>query len=143
MRRLVKVSRTVYTAAFSLVLTEGRPSVRKLIASATLCLMSLGPLSAAGNTVVGYISDTKCAMSGSKAKTAAEWIKADAFENCVKDCVKSGSEAVFVTEDNKILKLDAASAAKVTPFLGHKVSVTGTVAGATLKIDSITGLKLK
>ena len=44
-----------------------------------------------------------------KAKTAAEWIKPAAFENCVKDCVKNGEEAVFVTEDNKTYKFDAAS----------------------------------
>jgi hypothetical protein len=117
--------------------------VRKLIAAVSLSVISLSPLAAAGNSMVGYISDTKCAMSGAKAKTAAEWIKADLFENCVKDCVKSGSEAVFVTEDNKILKFDTASVARITPFLGRKVSVTGSVTGTTIKVDSNSGLKLK
>jgi hypothetical protein len=117
--------------------------VKKLFAAGSLCLMFLAPLGAAGNPIVGYISDTKCAMSGSKAKTAAEWIKPDAFERCVKECVKGASEAVFVTEDNKILKLDAASAAKITPFLGHKVRVTGSVTKDTITIDSITALELK
>ena len=93
--------------------------------------------------MVGYISDIKCATSGAKAKTAAEWIKPDAFESCVKDCVKGGSEAVFVTEDNRILKLDTASAATVAPFLGNKVKVTGTVVGDTITIAKISALKLK
>ena len=52
----------------------------------------------------------------------------------MKECVKGGSEAVFLTEDNKILKIDAASAAKITPFLGHKVSITGKAEGATVKV---------
>ena len=93
--------------------------------------------------IVGYISDEKCALSGAKAGKAAEWIKPAAFESCVKDCLKQGSEAVFVTEDNKILKLDAASSAKIAKYHGHKVSVTGKVEGTTLKIDSITGLKMQ
>jgi hypothetical protein len=82
-------------------------------------------------------------MSGSKAKTAAEWIKPEAFERCVKDCVKSGSEAVFVTEDNRILKFDAASAARIAPFLGRKVSAIGTVTDNVITIDSVKVLELK
>ena len=94
--------------------------------------------------ITGYVSDAKCAASGAKAKTAAEWIKPAAFENCVKDCVnKEGSEAVFVTEDNKMLKFDAASLDKMKAHLGHKVRVTGSVAGNVLKVDSVTMLKLQ
>ena len=81
-------------------------------------------------------------LANDQAKTAAEWIKPAAFEECVKTCVKDGSEAVFVTEDNKILTFDKASVAKITPFLGRKVSVTGTVKDRTLKVDGITGLKM-
>ena len=119
--------------------------MRMLIAVVSISVVSLSTLgfAAPGGTMVGYISDTKCATSSAKAKTAAEWIKPAAFENCVKDCLKEGSEAVFVTEDNKILKLDAASKDKITKFLGHKVSVTGKVEGSTLKIDSISGLKMQ
>ena len=72
--------------------------------------------------------------SSAKAKTAAEWIQPAAFEECVKKCVKEGSTPVFVTEDNKILKVDAASSDKITQYLGHKVSVTGKVEGGTLKM---------
>jgi hypothetical protein len=117
--------------------------VKTLIAIGSLCLMSLVPLNAAGDKIVGYISDTQCAKSGAKAKTAAEWIKPDAFERCVKECVKGGSEPVFVTEDNKVLKFDATSAAKIVPFLGNKVSVTGHVSGDVITIDNISALKLK
>jgi cellobiose phosphorylase len=119
--------------------------MRILIAVVGLSVASLAAASAApaNGGIVGYISDTKCATSGAKAKTAAEWIQPAAFEDCVKKCVKEGSAAVFVTEDNRILKVDAASSAKIEQYLGHKVSVTGKVEGTTLKIDAITALKLK
>ena len=114
-------------------------------AVAVLSVASLAALGAApaNGAIVGYVSDTKCATDGAKAKTAAEWIKPAAFEDCVKKCVKDGSAAVFVTEDNKILKFDASSSEKVNQFLGRKVSVTGKVEGTTLKIDTITALKMQ
>jgi hypothetical protein len=119
--------------------------MRTLIAVASLSAMSFATLGAApAGAMVGYISDTKCATTaGAKAKTAREWINPAAFENCAKKCVKEGSEVVFVTEDNKILKFDAASKEKIAQLLGHKVSVTGTVNGSTLKVDSITALKME
>jgi hypothetical protein len=105
-------------------------------------LSTIGAMAPAGGGIIGYISDSKCATSGSKAKSAAEWIKPAAFEKCVKDCVKDGSDAVFVTEDNKILTFDPASVARITPFLGQKVNVTGKVKGSTMTVDTITGLKM-
>ena len=118
--------------------------MKKLIAVLGLTVVTFSTSGmAAGGAIVGYISDAKCASDSAKSKTAAEWIKPAAFENCVKECVKDGSEAVFLTEDNKILKIDAASTAKITPFLGHKVSITGKVEGTTVKVDTITGLKLQ
>ena len=114
-----------------------------VVVLSALSLSTLGAMAPAAGTITGYVSDSKCAMSSAKAKTAAEWIKPAAFEKCVKDCVKDGSDAVFVTEDNKILKFDAASIDKITPFLGHKVSVTGNVKSGTITIESITGLKMQ
>ena len=117
--------------------------MKQLLGVITLgAALSAGSAFAAGRTMVGYISDTKCATSGASKANASEWIQPAAFENCVKDCVKSGSAAVFVTEDNKILTFDKASVAKITPFLGRKVSVTGSVKDHTLKVDGITGLKM-
>lgn len=116
--------------------------MKKLIA--VLSFSVLAAQGAMAAELTGYVSDAKCAASGAKAKTAAEWIKPAAFENCVNDCVKKeGSEAVFVTEDNKTLKFDAASKDKIAAHLGHKVKVTGTVTGNVLKVDSVTMLKLQ
>jgi hypothetical protein len=113
-----------------------------VVALSVASLSSLGAAAPAADPIIGYISDAKCATSSSKAKSAAEWIKPAAFEECVKTCVKDGSEAVFVTEDNKILKFDAASIEKITPYLGRKVSVTGSIKDSTLKVNSIAGLKM-
>ncbi len=107
-----------------------------------LALAALVSATASGGQMTGYISDEKCAVSGAKAKTAAEWIDPAQFEGCAKRCVKAGSAAVFVTEDNKILKMDAGSAEKVTPHIGHKVTITGQVEGGVLKIDSINSVKM-
>jgi hypothetical protein len=113
-------------------------SVKKLFA--VLSLSALASMTAFAAEYTGYLSDEKCAMSGAKAKTAAEWIKPAAFENCVKSCVKSGEAVVFVTEDNKILKIDAASIDKVTPVIGHKVKITGKVDGGKVTVESIATL---
>ena len=107
-----------------------------------LAMSALAGISAFAGEMTGYISDEKCAVSGAKAKTAAEWIDPAQFEGCAKKCVKAGSPAVFVTEDNKILKIDSASVEKITPHVGHKVTVTGRVESGVLKIDSISSVKM-
>lgn len=103
-----------------------------------LMLFALGSLPVAAGQWTGYLSDEKCASSNAKAKAAAEWIKPEAFESCVKKCVKDGSAVVFVTEDNQILHMDAASIEKVMPHIGHKVSIAGTIDGHMLKVDKVT-----
>src|SRR5580704_19210926 len=106
-----------------------------------LVLTTLSAMTSMAAELTGYISDTKCAAASSKASSAAEWIKPDQFESCVKQCVKAGSPAVFLTPDNKMIKIDAASMEKVTPMLGHKVTVTGKLDGGVLKIDTIVDAK--
>jgi hypothetical protein len=98
--------------------------------------------SAFGAEMTGYISDTKCANDHAKSATAAEWIHPKVFETCAVQCVKDqGSTPIFLTSDNKVLKLDADSVAKVMPHLGHKVTVNAKVDGDTIKIESISTVK--
>lgn len=92
--------------------------------------------------ITGYVSDDACATKSAASARAADWIKADAFEACVKKCVKDGSRMVFVTEDNKILTFDAASKAKVMPLMGHHVRVTGTARAGTLTVDRIAAIAM-
>ena len=75
----------------------------------------------------GVIADSKCKHTDGTDKSVA----------CTQTCVKGGSEAVFVTSDDKVLKIDAASKEKIMPHLGHKVTVTGTVEKDVLKVDTI------
>ena len=104
-------------------------------------LATIGSLSAFAAEMTGYISDTQCAAMNKSKKAATEWINPKEFESCVKKCVKSGSEAIFLTPDNKMIKIDAASMEKVTPMLGHKVTVSGKVDNGVLTIETISEAK--
>jgi hypothetical protein len=74
----------------------------------------------------GTISDAKCGKA-----------HADASEKsmkCVQGCVKGGGAPVFVVGD-KVLKIKNAD--KVMDHLGHKVTVTGTLDGDTVTVESV------
>src|ERR1700692_2329691 len=94
---------------------------------ACFTLAALGSLSAFAGEWTGYIADSKCKHTDGTEKSIA----------CTQSCVKKGGEAVFVTSDDKVLKIDKASMDKVTPHFGHKVTVTGKVNGETLTGDTI------
>ena len=94
-------------------------------------LLAFSAMSAFGAQWTGVISDSMCNVKhlDSSDKSIA----------CVKSCVKGGDNAVFITgADNKIYKIDKASMDKVQPHLGHKVTITGTLNGDTVTIDTIT-----
>ena len=112
---------------------------RLLILSAAMTLFSI---SALAEKWTGYISDEKCAVSGSKAAKASEWVNPKAFEGCAKKCVKAGDAIVFVTEDNKILRFEAASIEKAAAHVGHKVSLTGKVENDKLQIEKIEAIPM-
>jgi hypothetical protein len=106
-------------------------------------LSTIASITAMAADFTGYVSDTKCAASNAKAGAASEWVKPAAFEACAKQCVKEGSAPVFVTADNKIVKIGPDAMEKVMPLLGHKVTLTGKIDGDTLvKVDSITSVKM-
>ncbi len=93
--------------------------------------------------LTGYVSDEQCAVSSAKAAKATDWINPKAFESCAQKCAKKGSPVVFVTEDNKVLKIDPSSAKKAGALLGHRVSVEGKVENGTLKINKIAGIEME
>jgi hypothetical protein len=100
--------------------------MKKLLAA--FALTAIGSMSAFAGEWSGYIADSKCKHVDGTEKSIA----------CAQKCVKDGADTVFVTSDNKVLKIDKNSMDKVTPHLGHKVTVTGKVEGDTLKVDTIT-----
>lgn len=106
-------------------------------------LAALASVSAFAGEFTGYVSDTKCAANNTKVGAASEWIKPALFEACAQQCVKEGSAPVFVTVDNKLVKIGAAAMSKIMPMLGHKVTLTGKIDGDTLvSVDSITSVKM-
>ena len=72
----------------------------------------------------GWISDSKCGVKGASAD----------HKDCAAKCVKGGAAPVFVM-DNKVLKIDDTS--KVEGRIGQKVTVTGSVDGDTIKVESV------
>ena len=74
---------------------------------------------------LGYIIDEACAtkpaMKGNEA--------------CARKCIKGGSPAVLLGEGDKVYKLD--DQPKVAEHAGHKVKVTGTLNGDTIKVENI------
>ena len=105
--------------------------------AAVLAFSALTCAIASAAEMTGYISDTKCAAEHAKSPTAAGWIHPKVFESCAKMCVKDGSETVFLTEDNKVVHIDADSLDKVMPHLGHKVKLDGKMENGKLKVASI------
>ncbi len=102
--------------------------MKKLIVLAAFA--ALGSVTAFAAEWKGVISDEHCGAAHVKATQADR--------ECVQKCVKEGKAPVFVTSDNKVLKIDAKSVDKVTPHFGHNVTIKGTLNGDTVMIDSVT-----
>jgi hypothetical protein len=72
----------------------------------------------------GFISDAKCKHADEKGAA------------CAQKCVKGGAEPVLVSGD-KVYKFEASTKAKVMEHVGHKVTITGTADGDTIKVESV------
>ena len=96
----------------------------KRVITTAILLLSLFAVSALAGEYTGWISDSKCGAKGASAE----------HKDCAAKCVKGGAVAVFV-QDNKVLKIDDAS--KVEGYIGQKVTVTGSVDGDTIKVESV------
>jgi hypothetical protein len=83
---------------------------------------------ASGATMTGWISDSSCGAANATAKAESR--------ECAKNCLKNGSDPVFVSDgSNKVYKI--AGKADVKSHLDYKVKVTGNVKGDTITIDQI------
>jgi len=108
-----------------------------------LVLSAIGCVTALAGEFTGYVSDTKCAAANTAKGAASEWVQPAAFEACAKKCIQEGSAPVFVTADNKIVKIGPDAMNKIMPLLGHKVMLTGKIEGDTLvTIDAIHSVKM-
>ena len=91
--------------------------------------LALLAVSAAAEEFQGYIADSKCAAKMG-AKTASE-----KHADCAASCIKAGAQAVLVTPEGKVYKLD--DQAKAVKLAGKKATVTGKLEGDTIKVDEI------
>jgi hypothetical protein len=88
-------------------------------------VFALASISAMAADYAGTIMDEKCSGNKAMRDNAA----------CSAKCVKGGSAAVLVTDEGKVYKI--ADQDKVVAHAGHKVTISGTADGDTIKVDSV------
>jgi hypothetical protein len=77
---------------------------------------------------VGYLADEKCAAGG---KAASE-----AHAGCAKKCVDGGQPVAFINDaDKKVYKIKNQDAVKA--HAGHKVTLSGKLAGDTIEVANV------
>ena len=101
--------------------------MKKQLVGVAFCFMLFVTVFAyASDTVTGYVSDSQCGAKGASAKHA----------DCMNKCLAKGAKAVIVTDkDQKVLTVDNPDVLK--GHEGHHVSVSGTVSGDSVHIDSV------
>ena len=97
--------------------------MKKVLAVFAFCAMS-----AMAADLTGYIVDANCANK-KEDKGAGEDHAA-----CSARCIKGGAPAVLVS-DGKVYKISNQD--KVVAHAGHKVTISGTVDGDTIAVDSV------
>ncbi|HLH36516.1 MAG TPA: hypothetical protein VKX41_17725 [Alloacidobacterium sp.] len=106
----------------------------KLNVLAVAGFLSLGVmgLSAQSTTTVnGFVSESHCGADHSSPS-------ADATK-CIKKCLKGGSDPVLVS-NGKVYKIKGEES-KVKGLAGQNVTVTGTVEGDTITVNSVSAQK--
>ena len=93
-----------------------------------LSVFAFCAISAMAADWTGYIVDASCA-SKKEDKGASEDHAA-----CAVRCIKGGAPAVFVS-DGKVFQI--LNQDKVVAHAGHKVTLSGTMNGDTIKVDSV------
>jgi len=92
-------------------------------------IFALAGISAFGGEITGFVGDAKCSAKHADASEASA--------ACAKKCLSGGGDAVLVTKEGKVYKIDTASQAKAKEFAGKTVTVSGDVKDETVTIASI------
>ena len=97
-------------------------------ACAAILVLSLGLLAADSKdqTFTGTVSDTMC---------GAKHMMSGPADECIRACVKSGSDYALVA-DNKVYTLKGDKTA-IDKFGGQQVTVTGKLSGNIIQVASI------
>ena len=101
--------------------------MKKLLTVPVLALSFL-TASAMAQTFKGIVSDSMCAHNNlAKASTPAH-------ADCAKKCIKMGAPAVLIV-GTKVYSVS--NAGKLNPFAGKTVTVSGTLSGNTITVQSV------
>jgi hypothetical protein len=95
---------------------------------ASVAAAGLASVSAFGEQVTGYISDSHCGKAHNKVS--------DANTACIKKCLGAGSDPVLVS-DGKVMKFDAGSKEKALAHMGEEVKIDGTLQGDVITVSSV------
>lgn len=98
---------------------------------AVLCMAvaAMAAAAPAAQSWTGWISDSHCGVKGANEKHA---------KDCAAKCVKEGSKIQFVNDaDKKIFDIDKAHWDEAMGHVGHKVTVTGTMANGAITVSKI------
>jgi len=93
-----------------------------------LIMGALASISAIAADWTGYVIDKNCASKKEM------W----GNEACAQSCIKRGAPAVLVTEDGKVYAI--AEQDKVKDVAGKKVTITGTMKGETISVESVKAM---
>ncbi|HEV7670558.1 MAG TPA: hypothetical protein VGS22_18720 [Thermoanaerobaculia bacterium] len=102
-------------------------SLSLVFALALIAVLMAAPSFAAG-TWTGWITDSHCGAKGANAKHT---------KACAEKCAheKDGKVVFYNNADQKIYDIDKTDLA--LEHVGHEVTVTGTLTGTSIKVDSI------
>ena len=91
-------------------------------------------------TFTGEVTDSICAPSGSHAATIAKTPgMGNDSETCTRKCVAMGAKYVLYDPTNHAV-YSVEDQGKLAQFAGHKVRVTGTLNGSSIKVLNIKEL---
>jgi hypothetical protein len=93
-------------------------------------LLLAGALACAAE-LKGYISDAACGWNNARSTKEAR--------ECAQKCVKAGWDPVFVL-DGDMNTHKVSDKAKVMPFVGERVTVTGKIEGGKVTVERVRKL---
>ncbi len=94
-------------------------------------LLAIAAFAGAEQTFNGTVSDAMCGKT--------HMIKNTSAATCTRECVKKGSDYALVIGD-KVYALKG-DKSQIDKFAGEQASVTGTVTGETITVNSISAPK--
>ena len=115
--------------------------MRKFILGASLCgAFALSSITAAPQTWMGKISDSKCGASHTAMEHSGSKTMTD--KECTAACIKGGAKYVFVS-DGKVYDISNQTMSALSKYAGDDVTLTGEMKGDSITVSKIEAPKKK